>query len=444
MNIPPIKNALNNIKSACETRLNILYPAGVPEKIKKRYLYELQFLSNSKYLDDFEIFRLFSCEAKKSSTTFYMRGTVMGSIIHYLLGNDCFNPLETYYYCPDCGYYEEVQTHLYGIDLPQKKCPHCQKEIFADGFHLPLESVWGNNGDKLISFDYNVSTDFYPFAKRVLTGIYPDNTIVPCGMFQLDSQGATSIPMSNTIGVGLAGYVILPSGNSIDDYSDLVSYLEDGTPCLTGGSWNFEQHLLKSIRLFTSSWADHLVTLQRSTGVYINELSIPTLRETAWSNIANSTIPNWPTQSLFHEFKPKTFKEMVSLESAAHNTFASGKNSPDDIDLFAFKKFVSTDAFKQYPCYTREDFFKYLMEAGISRVLAFDISERIRKGHGASPAHKESFMVLTIPDELKEVASNYLYLFPEAHCIETILVYAKLAYYAKIDSKAFSKAVFKR
>ena len=44
---------------------------------------------------------------------------------------------------------------------------------------------------------------------------------------------------------------------------------------------------------------------------------------------------------------------------------------------------------------------------------------------------------------IKEIAKNYLYVFPRAHCIEYILIYAKLAYYAKTDSRAFSKIVFK-
>ena len=51
---------------------------------------------------------------------------------------------------------------------------------------------------------------------------------------------------------------------------------------------------------------------------------------------------------------------------------------------------------------------------------------------------------MPIPDEIKEVAKNYLYLFPRAHCTEYVLTYARLAYYAKVDSRAFSKVKFKK
>ena len=123
MQIPHIQNALDNIKIACELKLAKLYLKGIPTPIRERYETELGFLEVSEHIDDFEIFRLLSEESIKCSTVINMRGTVAGSFIYYLLGNNCFNPLPVYYYCPECGYYEPVQTHLFGIDLPEKKMP---------------------------------------------------------------------------------------------------------------------------------------------------------------------------------------------------------------------------------------------------------------------------------------------------------------------------------
>ena len=115
----------------------------------------------------------------KSSNIINVRGTLAGSILYFLLGNNSFNPLPPHYYCTKCGHYETVDTHLFGIDLPPKKCPHCNTDILADGYNLSIESVWGNTGKKLISFDYNVNFEFLPFARRVLQSAYPDNAIVP-------------------------------------------------------------------------------------------------------------------------------------------------------------------------------------------------------------------------------------------------------------------------
>ena len=65
MNIPPIKNALENIMEACERNLSHLYPAGIPTEIRTRYEQELSFLKISGHTDDFEIYRHLSEEATK-------------------------------------------------------------------------------------------------------------------------------------------------------------------------------------------------------------------------------------------------------------------------------------------------------------------------------------------------------------------------------------------
>ena len=444
MNIPHINHALENITAACQKKLSLLYPQGVPESVYIRYKKELSFLSDSNLIDDFEIFRLLSEEAKKSSTPVRTRGTVMGSFIYYLLGVNCFNPLPVHYYCTDCGYYEEVNTHLFGIDLPLKKCPRCGNDISADGFNLPIESVWGNDGKKTITFDYNISTEFLPFARRVLTSIYPDNPIVPWGMFRLESGMESSPCDKQIIGISHVGYAVLPTGNNIQDYPDLISYLEDGEPCVTGGCWELSTHLLKTVHLHPFEHMDNLLRLQRATGIYANELSPNNLRDITWSNICNTTLLNNSSRMLFHELKPKTFKDMVALESSTHSSFSWKKLGAERFDLFRFQQMISSDVFKKYPCFTREDFFDYLLEAGIDRALAFDASEYIRKGYACSVGErKEQFDALQIPYEIKEVAGNYLYIFPRAHGVEYILLYAQLAYYARIDSRAFSKIIFK-
>lgn len=435
MNIPHIKNAFSNIKTACDSKLSLLYPTGIPEAVQQRYEQELSFLKNSKWLDDFELFRCMSSEAQKSSTVISMRGTVTGSFIYYLLGNNCFNPLPVHYYCPECGYFEQVQSHLFGIDLPQKNCPECGKPIFADGFNISPEIVWGYDGKKTIEFDYNVNIEFLPFARRVLTSLYPDNEIVPWGTFHLS-------PDERTLRVRSKGYVILPGNNTVQDYSDLISYLENGDLCITGNGWELENSLIKPIRLLSVEYMDYLLSLQRATGIYVNEITTKELREITWSNILNTTILTPTECTFFRAAKPKTYRDMVAFEASSHTTFSWPEL--DQKDFSKYKQMISSDAFQKYPCFTRDDFFDYLVDLGIERELAFDVSERIRKGHSNSPRHKEEFDSLPIPEEIKEVARNYLYVFPRSHCIEYILIFARLAYYAKIDSRAFSKIVFKK
>lgn len=437
MKIPHIRHAFENIKNKCDKALSEHYPLEIPEDIISRYHQELSYLKESEFLDDFEIFRLLSEESLKCSTFITMRGTVTGSLLCYLLGNTGFNPLPVHYYCPECGYYETVDTHLFGIDLPEKECPHCGKIIPADGYNLRPESVWGNDGKKQISFEYNVSSEFYPFARRVLHSIYPDNCIVPWGRLRFNPN--SQYPDNQEFGVNFSGYAVLPTGTGIEDYPDLISYLENGDSCVTGSGWELKNYDLKPVYLLSLPHIDYLVNLQRATRIYVHEISHRELREITWSNIFHTAMLDPAANSLFHQLKPKTYHDMVSMFSSAHSTFSWQEG--EYIDLFTYKNMVSSDAFKKYPCFTREDFFDYLLEDGFERAFSFEVSEKIRKGYADSVKFKEEFSQLPISDEMKEVAANYRYVFPRAHCIEYMLIYARLAYYAKADRRTFRRIV---
>ena len=442
MKIPPLQNAYENIKNACDRKLAELYPAALPQDIAARYEKELSFLKDSEYLDDFEIFRLLSAEALKCCTPIHMRGSSMGSLIYYLLGNYCFNPLPAHYYCPHCGYYESVQTHLFGIDLPEKSCPDCGCSILADGYNLPLESAWGNDGKKMLSFDYNVSSEFFPFARRVLESLYPDNELAAWGMFRFDENDSTPYSRDRIIDVYLAGYAILPAGTTISDYPELTSYLENGDPCLTGGSWNLSDNFIKPVRLLPSDYVDTLLKLQRATGVYAHEITTGHLRNITRNHIYHSTVLPRMCGELFCEHQPKTFRDMAALIASTHNTFSRNEPTPGDGNTYHMLN--KSEAFRAYPCCTREDFFDYLLESGIERSVAFKLSENIRKGRAHSALYADMFDGLPVPPQLKEVAGYYLYVFPRAHCVEYLLMYARIAYYAGLDRKAFSKIMFKK
>lgn len=443
MSIPNIPNAYENISNACEKRLTELYPAGVPVEIRERYNQELAMLKNSDVLDDFEIFRCLSEESKKCTAILYARSTVPGSILYYLLSNSSFDPLPVYYYCPKCGHYEEVHTHLFGIDLPAKKCPTCGSTLTASGFGLPIESVWGTDGSKDVIFECNASSDFYPFAKRVLMRLYPENEIVPWCMFTLPSNGIETFPDANPVGISQHGFAVIPTGFTINDYPDLLTYQENGDPCLAGSGRELRNNRLKPIYLMTSESTDNLLDLQKTTGIYVNEISPNHLKGTTWGAMSQNGRIGTDTSVLFQEFQPQTFTQMVSLTAACHNSYLW-----DDGTIYwnseNFKKMVSTPEFKKYPCYYREDFFDYLCEAGMERSKAFEISEFIRCGRATMPKKKEIWDSFQMPAELRTIAEHYRYLFPRAHCVEFALQNARLAYYARIDSRAYSKIIYNK
>lgn len=439
MCIPNIKNAYENIVHACEKRLKELYPLGVPDVIADRYKAELEMLRKSVYVDDFEIFRLLSEEGKKTSQYISLRGRIAGSFLIYLLGYNRINPLKAHYYCKKCGYMEIIDTHLFGMDLPKIACPNCNEEIAGDGYNLALESVWGTNGKSHIEFDYNISSEFYPFAKRVLQKIYPDNEIVSYGIISSSSRSKKYNPESLEMKQG--GYVVLPRDRTIEDYPELAAYLEDGEPCITGLSNVMEQYCLKRITLFSHSCVEYLMQLQRKSGIYAHEIGIDELRELKHYDLINTKMMDYEEEEIFCNEMPQSYYEMVSYSAMPHNsTFVVGY--PCDAWYHNTKeKILNSPDFQKYPCYTREDFFDYLVECGCDREDAFRFSELIRKGRAPRTPELDE---LSIPEELKNVAKMYAYLFPKAHCTEYVLMYARLAYYMKWDSRVYSSVINKK
>lgn len=445
MNDLHITNAMENITRSCESRLTELYPAGIPESVRKRYSTEYNFLTNSHYIDDFELFRLLSMEARKSANLIYAHSPVTSSFIFYLLAQNSFNPMPAYYYCPHCGHYEEGPAHAFCIDLPPLQCPKCGAKLQASGFNCPAESFWGPDGKKEQNLEFLVSSEFFPFVYRLLQSVYPDNVIVPWGVFQISPNEADSSD-SQIIGIHLSGYVVLPKGGQITDYPDLVSYLEDGTPCITGNSFELEQCLLKPVSLHSCENIDKLLRLQRMTGIYVNEISEEQLHEINWRSLCNSAILDPQARTLFQFLTPKTFHDMVDMDASLHNSFSWQDDRSRMSEPFKLGQMIKSDSFQKAPCFTREDFFEYMISAGMESELAFEASEYIRKGRMATGKKRFPHKPLpfSLPDEVKEVGQNYLYVSSRTTAVLNVLILAKLAYYAQIDSRAFSKVRYQK
>lgn len=438
MNIPHILDAFTSIKKACTQRVNELYPHGTPSLVQERLNTELEYLKVSKCLDDFEIYHQICIEAQKCCQYFTLRGNTSGSYLVYLMGFGRFNPLTAHYYCKECGHFETVPTHLFGIDLPEKACPTCGSTIFGDGFNLSIESVWGTDGNKLLTFEYNVSEEFRPFVKNILHKLYPKNIITPHGILTAPAGVTTYNPASLEVAHG--GFIILPANHALDDYVEMKSYLEDGEPCLCGHISALEENSLKRITLLPLHTIEQLIGLQRNTGTYIWEIDLKELREITYHDLMNSRMLG-PDEDLSYAYKkPKTYFEMIKYNAMSHNSFRCIENREngnyDEIDKLIFK----SPEYELYPCATREDFFDYLLEYGNSREDAYKISELIRKGRAVNFPDFDNFKM---PPELNVLAKKYAYIFPRAHSIEYVLMNSRMSYYMKLDSKAYSKIVFK-
>ncbi|MGN0169143.1 MAG: hypothetical protein ACI39H_00075 [Lachnospiraceae bacterium] len=407
--------------------------------MKDRYQAEVEMLKKSEQVDDFEIFRLFSEEGKKTSQYITLRARTSGSFLIYLLGHNRINPLKAHYYCKKCGHLEVIDTHLFGMDLPKKACPDCKEEMIGDGYNLAMESVWGIDGKKYIEFDYNISSGFLPFAKRVLQKTYPENQIVSYGI-QVSCEHSKKFN-PDSMEMKLGGYVVLPQNRTMEDYPELVAYLEDGEPCITGWCSVIDQYNLKKITLYSDSCVEYLMQLQQKSGIYTDEIGTAELRELKYYDLINTKVMDYEEEEIFNGATPQSFYDMVNYSAMPHNSTFAVENACDDWYHETKERILDSPCFQSFPCYTREDFFDYLVECGLEREEAFYFSELIRKGRATRSPEMDK---LSIPDELKKVAKMYRYVFPRAHCIEYMLMYARLAYYLKCDSRVYSAVINKK
>ncbi|MDO4554376.1 MAG: hypothetical protein Q4B70_04435 [Lachnospiraceae bacterium] len=433
MSIPHIKNAFHNIKTSCELKLKQQYPISIPEIAQERLEKELSFLENSKYLDDFEILRIISEEARKSNCSFSLKGTLPGSYIAFLLRDTLLDPLPPYYYCPVCGHFEIIDTRLFGIDLPKITCPDCQSSMISNGYHLSIESVWGLDGKKTISFEYNICSDFIPFIKCALEKIYPDNTIAPLGML-------TQHANDNYTVMEHCGFLILPNEYTMDDYPDLLGYFEDGEACLTANLQDVERYGFHRISLLQNPMIETLITMQKKTGLYIRELSNADISSMTWNDIMNTGIITPLCRNLFTMCKPNSFTSMVSTVACSHASYQGITPVHPDTNYYEIYHLLNTSEFGEYPYTTREDFYEGALKIGFPKEKAFEFSEFVQKGKAASDnsSLQQKLEDYHLPSSLKNVAQKYRYLFPRAHCAEYTIIYAQLAFYRKKNNRAYS------
>ena len=440
MSIPHIKNAFENVKQACEKNLKKYYPVGIPDMVKERYEKELEYLKKSEAQDDFEIFRRLREEGERTSQYMMLRGTIGGSFLLYLLDGSRPNPMPAHYYCRKCGHMEIVNTGMFGIDLPEIECPICGEKITGDGFGIRIETVWGATGEKELYFEYDISSEFLPFAKRVLEKLYPDNEVVNYGVESIRSASYGVRGMNREVEVKPYGFAILPEGRTMKDYPEFVTYLEDGEPCLGGARYLLEESGVKSVKMFPLFWIEHLMELQRRSGIYACEVGIQELRGMTCYDLKNSRELFTDENELFTQKVPQNYCAMANCYAAAYNSY-SGLDMSMDGWVWGLREVLESSDFQKYPCYTRDDFFEQLMNCGIERGEAYRFSEIIRKGRAGKDT---DFAVLTIPESLKNIAKMYLYVSSKAHVVERLLIVARLAYYMKWNSRVYSAVVRKK
>ena len=370
--------AKKRIEAACEKKLNSLFPHGIPEVVYSRYQEELELMAETGSVEAYEVFRCVSERAREENSAVFCSGSVVGSYLYYLLGDHTFDPMPAHYYCRNCGRYEVIpqdgNKKKFGVDFAEKSCPQCGSVMKPDGFNLEAVSVFGRE-KKPISFEYNIEESFRSSFADVLEKLYPEQQVVPLGM-DVTAWGGYDDRSVQPFQAN-RGLVLLPKGKTIEDYSECMLRLKSGEPCfsLSLASDVIRRDHMKSVRISDDRRLEQIGIMERITGISRDDIRYRDENAIRWQDLFNVTERPRDRFRMLN-LRPETFSGIIEAYALASNTYKDGILEDIERDR--------SDAYREFPYSTREDFFDAFCSYGMTKEDAFTWMDIVRTGTAAS------------------------------------------------------------
>ncbi len=466
---PIIEGADDDIRDMSYSTAKKIYGDPLPDIIEKRLEKEL----NSIIKNGFSVIYLISHKlVKKSLEDGYLvgsRGSVGSSFVATMTEITEVNPLPPHYICRNCTHSEFVLDGSYGsgYDLPDKDCPHCHIKMYKDGQDIPFETFMGYKGDKVPDIDLNFSGEYQPIVHKYTEEIFGSDYVFRAGTISTIAEktaygyvkkyqeeknlslrsaeinrlviGCTGT--KRTTGQHPGGLMVIPRYKEVFDFTPIQRPADDmSTSTITT---HFDYHAISG-RLLKLDILGHddptaIRMLQDLTGidpktipiddqnVYEIFRSIKPLKVSS-SQISRRTgaigIPEFGTKfvrQMLEETKPTTFAELVRISGLSHGTDVWLNNAQD---LIKGKKAKLSEVI----C-TRDDIMIYLIQKGLDSSIAFNISEKVRKGKGLKQDDIDEMKEHNVPNWYIESCQKIKYMFPKAHAVAYVLMAVRIAYF---------------
>lgn len=424
------EKAFEEICRACTDRLNEIYSAGVPDFAEERLHREIDALEKSETVMQFAVYHAAAKAAERMSVPMI---SCNGTFIAYLLGYMGVNPLPAHYYCKECGRYEcDNDYHQMGIDLPEKVCS-CGSRMISMGIGEPLECVWGEKKQfEMQDITIKTSRVLLPFVKKALCDMFGSDRIIACGIKSRKKDGSPDLYWA------MGGYAVLPEGVTAADLEDELCWLEDGEQCIEA-NYAYRNEYLR-IPIAPLRLVDVLYECQNHSGIFAKDIPLSELAKFGYRSLINlGTV--FESAAVIDAVKPQSKREICQTLSAVHNTVECVKKDADIAS--SIKEWFESDSFKKYPIAEREDFFLYVTENGVPSDIAVKAYSLFRRGRSSDERFTEILSEYSFENDFFENAVKYKYLFPHHYNAAMMYVYCLLAYYSKLDRKAYQSIVKK-
>lgn len=438
------------------------YDNPLPSFIRTRIQSELHVIGgNARNATKFILAEKITEAAKEKGYSIVSRGSVGSSLVANLLGITNTNPLDTHYFCKNCKYIEFHTEEDCGVDLPNKICPKCGKELIKDGYTLPEETYTNYDFGKELDISLNLPPEFICTAHEILrknaNGKIIDygqiQTMPPEFAYNLVIEYARKRKLKfhdlreidyfeklekckSDIQSAL-GVFILPPEKEITDYTP-VEYLSDVNAHkqkITHFDYREIYHsFLKIDLLYPHNSLSMLFKLENATGIKANQIPLDDKKTIELIKACDTDgipeLENDDVREVIKTVNPHKFNDLIKLFGLCY-----GKGTWNDNRKYLFNKEIRFSDFIAY----RDDVMLTLIKYGLDRQKAFLISEQIRKGKGFTNEQYDELLDLGVPNWYLDLCNKIEYLFPKAHCAEYVRLSFILAYYKTHFRTEFEK-----
>ncbi len=456
---PQIENADEKLKEMVQTGLLRLYGKNPPNHILERIERELEIIIHWGYSYLFVIAKELVDESNSKGYLVGSRGYTSASLVAFVSGITEINPLEPHYVCPECYYTEIHPEKLCGWDMKDKCCPVCGKNMNKDGFFIPMEVLFGADGDKVPDIGLNFSGEIHDDEINLIKELLGAEWAVVCGKvdfiplniakhmvdnYSYENQTKFTEEEKIEISKSVSGVkriakshqtsvFILPKHLNIMDITPLQ---KDNNDIIT----HFDYHdlLLQTFDVFVHNGPTILKKLYEATNY--EPKNIP-LDDSKTLNMICSCDTDGLTEfisdyskNLLKKLKPKSFEELIRIVGLSHGTNVWTDNGEKLIEKgFNLNEIITC----------REDIMKYLSQKGISTKTAYSIMDVVRKGKALTREQKEIMLKNNVPKWYIESCSRIRYMLPRAHSAAYAAMAFRIAFYKAHFRMEFDKVIEK-
>ena len=399
---------------------------------------------------------------------------------------------------PERPFVDDLNHVDSGFDLRSLNCPHCETPLNRDGHDIPFETFLGFKGDKVPDIDLNFSGDYQAEIHEYIRTIFGKDRAFRAGTIStvasktaygyvkgylektnqsmrkadIDRTAKIISGVKRSTGQHPGGIVVVPFDKEITDVTP-VQYPADDV----SSNWqttHFDYHSFEAnlFKLDVLGHDDPTMIKVLMDYVKKNPLDFPfadardiplddpkvyqllagtdvigVSKEALRSNVASYGVPEMGTsfvRNMLEVSQPKTFADIVKISGLSHGTDV-WLNNAEMLVTGKHKQFPQVPFKEVIGC--RDDIMVSLIQYGISKEVAFEISEFIRKGKPSKELEAwEGYITIMkdhqVPDWYIWSCGQIKYMFPKAHATAYVMMALRIAWFKVYRPIYFYAAYF--